>query len=75
MTLRIIQDHEIENEFQDKIVLIDMGEPNLFAIRRDPSFLMQRVSHEYVCFDARHGEVVKIDDEALNELQRIISVD
>jgi hypothetical protein len=71
MSLRIIQDHEIAEEFSDRIVLVDMGEPGLYAIRQDPAFLIGRVSHEYVCFDSRRGEVIKIEETALEELKSI----
>ena len=71
MSLRIIQDHEVANDFQDRLVLVDMGEPGLFAVNRDPSFLLGQVPHEYVCFDARRGEVVRIDDDALSRLKDI----
>lgn len=71
MTVRIIKDYETDQEFKDRLVLIDMGEPGLFAIRHDPAFLLEQVHHEYVCFDARHGEVVRLDETALEALQEI----
>jgi hypothetical protein len=69
MPLRIIQDHEINNDFEDRLVLVDMGEPGLYAVNRDPSFLLGQVVHEYVCFDARRGEVVRLDEETLSKLK------
>jgi hypothetical protein len=71
MSLRIIQDHELTNDFSERLVLVDMGEPGLYAISRDPAFLIGQVEHEYVCFDARRGEVVKLDDAALDHLKSL----
>lgn len=71
MSLRIIQDNEIDTPFDDRVVLIDMGEPGLYGVRSDPSFLLSRVTHEYVCFDARRGEVVRLEQAALDALREM----
>lgn len=71
MSVRIIQDNEVHETFEDRVVLVDMGEPGLYAIRHDPALLISRVSHEYVCFDSRRGEVVRLADEALDELKAL----
>lgn len=71
MSLRIIKDNEIGSTFDDQVVLIDMEEPGLYAVQRDPSFLLSNVTHEYVCFDCRRGEVVRIGDDAIEALREM----
>lgn len=72
MAFRIITDLEsIEDNMDTKLLLREMGEPDLYAICYDPAFIIQKVPHEYVCFDSRHGEIIKIEQTSLDRLKDI----